>query len=411
MNIRKYLPSKLNSRGIYLDKSLPFLGKDVIKVFTGQRRVGKSYMLFQLAKFILKQDAKANIQYINKELDEFRSIRNDQDIMSYLQSRDTGVNNILMVDEVQEIECFEDALRSLLASKRWDIWVTGSNASMFSSDIAGKLSGRHVEIKIHSLSFLEFLDFHNFENSDENLAKYLKYGGLPYLINLELNDSIVFEYLKNIYSTILYKDIIQRHNVRNSRFLEDLVLFVADNTGSIFSSKSISDFLKSQGTNIPPNLVLEYMKHITDAFLLHQVKRSDLQGKRIFEVGEKYYFNDLGLRHAIKGFLPNDIGKIIENVILLHLKICNFEIYTGLEKDKEVDFVCRKNGNKIYIQAAYQISSDKVFGREYGNLQLINDNFPKYVVTMDPVKWDSYDGIQHVQLRDFLSNASCLDFI
>jgi hypothetical protein len=403
MNIKQYLPKDLNTRHIYLERSTLFIGKNIIKVFTGQRRVGKSYMLFQLAEMIFRQDSNANIQYINKELDEFRFIRDDHDLVKYLENLPKEKKSILMIDEVQEIDNFEDALRSLLASGLWDIWITGSNASMFSADIAGRLSGRYIEIKIHSLSFLEFLDFHHLENSDESLYKYMRYGGLPYLINLELSDHVVFEYLKNIYSTILYRDIIQRHNVRNSRFLEDLIFFAADNTGSIFSSKSISDFLKSQGTNIPPNLVLEYMKHVTEAFLLHQVRRSDIQGKRIFEVGEKYYFNDLGLRHAIKGFLPNDIGKIIENVIMLHLKICNYELNTGLEKDKEVDFVCNKEGKHIYVQATYQVSDEKVFTREFGNLQMIRDNYPKYVISMDPVKWDSYEGILHIQLREFLS--------
>jgi uncharacterized protein len=360
-------------------------------------------MLFQVAEAIKSLNATANIQYINKELDEFRFIRSDSELINYLESRSGEGNNILMIDEVQEIENFEDGLRSLLASKKWDLWITGRNASMFSSDIAGKLSGRHIEILINSLSFIEFIEFQGLTNSDEALIKYLRYGGLPYLMNVELSDNIAYEYLKNIYSTILFKDILQRHHLRNSRFLEDLILLAADNTGSMISAKRISDFLKAQGIRIPPNLVLEYLKYITDAFLLYMVRRSDLQGKRIFEIGEKYYFNDLGLRHSIKGFLPNDIGKIIENVIFLHLKNCDYQIYTGLDKGKEVDFVCIKGNAKIYIQAAYQISNDEVFRREFGNLEQITDNFPKYVVTMDPVKWDSYEGIKHVQLREFLS--------
>lgn len=403
MNVKKYIPDGLKTRQKYLDKSLAYLGKDIIKVFTGQRRVGKSYMLFQLANNILRKDPVANIQYINKELNEFKEIRNAQDLLNYLEDKKSSGPDYLMVDEVQDIENFEDALRSLLAEKKWDIWITGSNASMFSQDIAGKLSGRYIDLRIHSLSFAEFLDFHHLENSDDSLFKYLKFGGLPYLINLELTENIVFEYIRNIYSTILYKDIIQRHNIRNSRFLEDLVLFIADNTGSLFSAKSISDYLKSQGIRIPPNLVLEYMKHITDSYLLHLLKRSDLQGKKIFEIGEKYYFNDLGLRHAIRGFLPGDINKVIENAVLLHLKANDYEIYTGTEKDKEIDFICKRNGDRIYVQVAYQISDDKVFEREFGNLLLIKDNFPKYVVTMDAVKWDSYEGIQHVQLREFLT--------
>lgn len=403
MNIQEYLPSGRKTRRKYLDKSVAFLDKDIIKVFTGQRRVGKSYMLFQMAEFILQNNPQSNIQYINKELHEFREIRTGDDLLNYLENKSIQGKNYLMVDEVQEIENFEDALRSLLAEKRWDIWITGSNASMFSHDIAGKLSGRQIELPIHSLSYVEFLDFHQIEDSDEALLKYLKFGGLPYLIHLDLTEDVVYEYIRNIYSTILFKDIIQRHHIRNSRFLEDLITFIADNTGSLFSAKRISDYLKSQGSMIPPNLVLEYLKYITDSYLLYQSKRIDIQGKRIFEIGEKYYFNDLGLRHSIRGFLPNDINKVIENAIMLHLRACGYEIYTGVEKDREIDFVCRRMSEKLYIQAAYQITDDKVFQREFGNLLEVKDNFPKYVVTMDAVKWDSYEGIRHLQLREFLT--------
>jgi uncharacterized protein len=406
MNIQKYIPDTLKTRHKYLERSKSYLDKDIIKVFTGQRRVGKSYMLFQVADFILKNDAQANVQYINKELAEFREIKTDKDLMEYLENRLIDGKNYLMVDEVQDIENFEAALRSLLAERNWDIWITGSNAAMFSRDIAGKLSGRHIELPVHGLSYLEFLDFHQLEDSEDALMKYLKFGGLPYLIHLDLTEDIVYEYLRNIYSTILYKDIIQRHNIRNSRFLEDLITFIADNTGSLFSSKRISDYLKSQGSMIPPNLVLEYMKFITDSYLLHQSKRVDIQGKRIFEIGEKYYFNDLGLRHSIKGFLPNDINKVIENVIMLHLRAIGYEIFTGVEKDREIDFVCKRNSEKIYVQAAYQITDDKVFNREFGNLLAVKDNFPKYVVTMDSMKWDSYEGIKHLPLRTFLTSEN-----
>jgi len=404
MNITAYLPDELNTRQIYLDRSLAFAGKDIIKVFTGQRRVGKSYMLFQVARHLLGKDPDVNIQYINKELHDFRDLKNDRDLMAYLDNKAGSGFNCLMLDEIQDIEHFEDALRSLLAEKKWDIWCTGSNAAMFSGDIAGKLSGRYIEIQIHSLSYPEFLSFHHLESSDDSLLKFLKFGGLPYLIHLDLTEEIVYEYIRNIYGNILYKDLIQRYHIRNTRFLEDLVMFVADNTGSIFSAKSISDYLKSRNIKMPPNLVLEYINHLVESFLLYNVRRSDLEGKRIFEIGEKYYFNDLGLRHTIKGFLPGDTGKVIENAVLLHLTANNYEVFTGIEKDKEIDFICRKGNDRIYVQVAYQLSDEKVYEREFGNLLFVTDNFPKYVVTMDPVKWDSYKGIQHMQLSEFLTS-------
>jgi hypothetical protein len=342
------------------------------------------------------------VVFISKELPEFRFIKSGEDLLHFLVDKQISKNNYLFIDEVQEIEGFENALRSLLAQRKWDIWCTGSNASMLSKDIAGLLSGRAIEIKVNSLTYVEFTRFHNLENTDETLNKYLKFGGLPYLINLELNEPMVNEYLKGIYNSILFKDVVSRHGIRNTRFLENLVQFVADNVGSIVSAKKISDYLKSQGENMPPNLVLEYLSFLCDAFFTIKVKRADIKGKRFFEVGEKYFFEDIGLRNMVAKYRPADISKIIENVIFMHLQARGFQIFTGTLGNREIDFVCERNAERIYIQAAYLIPDEKVQDREFGNLLLIQDNYPKYVVSMDPVKWDSVKGIQHFQLREFL---------
>lgn len=402
MNASDYLPDSIIIRQRYLEKSLIYLDKEIIKIFVGQRRVGKSYLLFQLIKHLIQNRPGSNVVFISKELPEFRFIKSGEDLLHFLVDKQISKNNYLFIDEVQEIEGFENALRSLLAQRKWDIWCTGSNASMLSKDIAGLLSGRAIEIKVNSLTYVEFTRFHNLENTDETLNKYLKFGGLPYLINLELNEPMVNEYLKGIYNSILFKDVVSRHGIRNTRFLENLVQFVADNVGSIVSAKKISDYLKSQGENMPPNLVLEYLSFLCDAFFTIKVKRADIKGKRFFEVGEKYFFEDIGLRNMVAKYRPADISKIIENVIFMHLQARGFQIFTGTLGNREIDFVCERNAERIYIQAAYLIPDEKVQDREFGNLLLIQDNYPKYVVSMDPVKWDSVKGIQHFQLREFL---------
>lgn len=397
------LPDEIIKRNIYIEKAIPFIDKDIVKIFIGQRRVGKSYILFQLIRYISENIANANIIYINKELPEFKFINDDDDLLKYVAENQTTAKNYLFVDEIQEIIHFEKALRGLLVSGKWDIWCTGSNAELLSSDIAGVMSGRSIEIPVHSLSFTEFLEFHKLANDTVSLNLYLKFGGLPYLRNITLKEEIAYEYLRSIYATILYKDIITKYRIRNIRFIEDLVNFAADNTGSLVSSKKISDFLKSQKINIPPVRVIEYLKHLCNAFFLIKLQRSDLKGKRFFEIGEKYYFNDLGLRNAIIGYKPNDINKILENVVLLHLLSNGYKAFTGSIGVKEIDFVFEKNAHRIYVQVAYLISDDKVYEREFGNLKLIEDNYPKYVVSMDSINLGEEKGIIHLQLLQFLN--------
>jgi hypothetical protein len=397
------LPDQIINRNLYIDKAIPFIDKDIVKIFIGQRRVGKSYILYQLIRYISDNNANANILYINKELPEFKFIKDDVDLLKYVIENQTTAKNYLFVDEIQEIIHFEKALRGLLASGKWDIWCTGSNAELLSSDIAGVMSGRSVEIPVYSLTFTEFLEFHKLANDHLSLNLYLKFGGLPYLKNITLKEEIAYEYLKSIYNTILYKDILSKHKIRNTRFIEDLVNFAADNTGSLVSSKKISDFLKSQKINIPPVRVIEYLKHLCNAFFLIKLQRADLKGKRFFEIGEKYYFNDIGLRNAIIGFKPNDINKILENVVLLHLLSNGYKAFTGSIGVNEIDFVFEKNSQRIYIQVAYLISDDKVYEREFGNLKMIDDNYPKYVVSMDSINLGEDNGIIHIQLLEFLN--------
>lgn len=387
----------------YLKRIEPFIGKNLIKVFTGQRRVGKSYLLFQLMEEVKKRDSEAKILYINKEDLAFAHIRNADDLNAYvLQNKSADGKTYVFIDEIQDIENFEAALRSLLLDKNLDLYCTGSNANLLSSDIAGHLSGRYIKIPVYSLSYSEFLQFHQLEDSDDVLEKYLKFGGLPYLIHLSLEDPIVFEYLENVYSTILFRDVINRFSVRNTAFLEQLVLFLASNTGSLFSAKKISDFLKSQKINIAPNQVQTYIQHLTNAFLIHRVNRYDITGKRLFEIGEKYYFENLGIRNALWGYRPEDRGKILENVVYNHLLTENYKVQVGIIADNEIDFIAEKNGEKTYIQVALTLNEEKTIEREFGNLLKIKDNYPKLLITMDRFSGNTFEGVKVTDLRTFL---------
>jgi len=394
------------NRPVYIEKVRNYMYRQIIKVFVGQRRVGKSVLLKQISELVKNEKNNANIVFINKEDLAFEFISTYQDLVTYAENkRQFDVDNFLFIDEIQDIENFEKALRHFQSKEEWDIYITGSNSKLLSGELATFISGRYIEIKVNTLSYIEFIDFHNVADNNESLQKYIRYGGLPFLINLELTDDIIFDYLKNVYAAILYKDIITRHNIRNAGFLDKLILFLADNTGSIVSAKSINDFLKSQKIAISHNNILDYLNYLCEAFFLYKAKRHDLKGKKILEFGEKYYFEDVGIRHAIGRFKSEDINKIMENLVFIHLQINGFNVTVGKLQDKEIDFVAEKTGKRIYIQVAFSIPDEKVREREFGNLLLIKDNYRKIVVTLDEIQVDNYEGVEHLHLRKFLSES------
>lgn len=398
------IPKIIKQRDTYLARIKPFMRKTLVKVMVGHRRVGKSYILFQIMELILKEEADANIIYINKEDINFAAIKTCQDLNDYILSKSVDNRmNYIFVDEIQEIEDFRLAIRSLALDDNNDIYVTGSNSEIFSSDLANELGGRYIEFVIYSLSYLEFLDFHKLENTDESLEKYIHYGGLPYLIHLPMSEPVIMEYLKSIYSTILLKDVIQRNNIRNTVFLEQLVLFLAGNVGNLFSSKSISDFLKSQKVDISAYVVGEYAKALSDAFIVHRVGRYDIVGKKLFERGEKYYFENLGIRNVIAGYKFPDRAMRLENLVYNHLVYSGYDVKVGAMGSEEIDFVCQRNGETLYVQVTLELSKPETIEREFGNLLKIRDNYPKVVVSGEKSFENTYEGIEHIYIRDFLS--------
>ncbi len=391
-------------RNTYLEFIKAYIDKDVIKVFVGQRRVGKSYLMKMTANYLLERNPQANIIFIDKERYAFDQITDYHALISYVESKLLPTApNYLFIDEVQEISKFEKALRHFQNKKAADIYCTGSNAEILSGELATLLSGRYVSIKVNTLTYIEFLEFHGLNNSDESLFKYLKWGGLPFIRNLEKDDEVIFDYLSNILSTIVYKDVVNRYRIRNIEFFDRLIQYIAANTGNLISAKKISDYLRSQKTDISSKVVLTYLQYLQNAFLIYKLKREDVNSKKVFEINDKYFFEDWGLRNAILGLGFFSLPDILENVVFSHLNQLGYQVNVGVLKNKEIDFVARKRGDIIYVQVAYMITDPKVKEREFGNLHLIKDNYPKYVVSLDPVEIGTYKGIKHIHLRSFLS--------
>lgn len=398
---------ELVSRPNYYSKVEKFLGKGILIVLTGQRRVGKSYVMRELVQ--RKQIEDANVIYIDKEKTTFDFIANYRDLVAYIdEKRVPQKHTYILIDEVQEIEEFERGLRNYYDSPEIDIIVTGSNSDTLSSDLATLLSGRYVEIFIQGLSYEEFLVFHQLEDNDETLRKYINYGGLPGLRPMGLDDpEVIRQYLQGVYNTILVKDIVRRKKVRNVPFLENLIKYVGDNIGKPLSATNIQNYMTSNQNEVSKNLILKYLKATTEAFLVHNVTRYNLHGKKLLESNDKYYFGDVGLRNFIVGGRrANDIEKIVENLVYQHLIRLGYKVTVGQMYATEIDFVGTKGDDTIYVQASYLITEESTFEREFGNLKKINDNYPKYVISMTPFMDSSkYEGIIHVPLAKFLKKG------
>ncbi len=393
------------TRQNYLDKIERYIGKDVIIILTGQRRVGKSVIL-RLFRDKMSASAHANIIYIDKEKKEFDGIKTYQDLNAYIDKlRNKKKANFILIDEVQEIEDFEKSIRSYYEEPDVDIIITGSNSQMLSSDLSTRIGGRYKEIHIQALSYEEFMLFHQLPDTDDTLGQYIRFGGLPGLIKFGLNEQDVREYLSDVFHTALLKDVIMRNQIRNVTFLENFVRFLADNTGKLISANSIAKYMKSQGESITSTSVINYTKFLCDAYIIYDVQRYDIHGKRLFESNDKFYFEDHGIRNILAGGTrEGDIEKDIENIVYNHLIRLGYEVTIGQLQAGEVDFVCKKaSGQTAYVQVSYIIADKTTREREFGNLRNIKDNYPKYVISMTPLVSKSDDnGITHLHLRKFL---------
>lgn len=391
----------------YLTHIISHLNRGMMIILVGQRRVGKSFMLRQVRQWLEENHPESTTVYINKELRDFSHLTNSNKLYDYVAPKFAeGGDNYLLIDEVQDIEGYEDALRSLHAEDRCQIISTGSNAYIFSSELSTRLAGRYVEIPIYGLSYSEFLEFHNLSDSEESLNAYLRVGGLPGLRLYDINDEIlVRDYLQGVYNTIMMRDIIAREKIRNVPFMENLARFMADNIGKLISTNSIVKYMKSQGEKISEAVTSTYIDYLCKALIMMPVGRYDIHGKKLFELIYKYYFADHGLRNYLCGFnLRSSIENILENVVYIHLLVQGFSVKVGILRAGEIDFVATKGAKTLYVQVTYLLASEDTIEREFGNLAAIKDNYSKYVVSMDPVsgEFSEYPGIHHVHLREFL---------
>lgn len=396
------------TRQHYADKVDAWIGKGQIIVLTGQRRVGKSYILKDFVERH-KAEPQTNFIYINKERKKFDAVKTHEQLNAYIDEHMVeDAHNFILIDEVQEIECWEKSVRSYRMEDNTDIIITGSNSKMLSSELGTLIGGRYQEIYIQSLSYQEFLLFHGLKESDEALWKYLNYGGLPGLMQIGLDDEdLVWDYIKGVYHTVMLKDIVERNSIRNVAFLNTLLRYFADTIGKLNSLNNISKFMKSQGQDVAVKSIASYLGYFKDAYLLSTVDRFDIHGKKLLESNEKLYFGDIGLRNLIAGGeRQGDMEKILENVVYQQLLRMGYTVNVGQLRVGEVDFVCTKSNERIYVQVTYLIASEETEDREFGCLENIQDNYPKYVISMTPlVKKSDRQGIIHMGLREFLRNG------
>jgi predicted AAA+ superfamily ATPase len=391
----------------YLRRIGPFIDKPLIKAITGIRRCGKSTFLNLLMNELSGRGvSRKNIVYINKDSLEFDQIITYSELNDFVKTRFKGIRGkkYLFIDEVQEIQEWEKAAVSFLTNKTADIYITGSNAGLLSSDLASLLTGRYIEIKINTLAFAEFLKFRKKTSKDkeEEFRLFLKYGGFPGVHQMELNDEVISQYINSIYSTILLKDVVSRNQVRDVALLERIVRYITDNTGNITTAKGISNYIKSQHLSCSVDTVQSYIRWLTDAYLVFKASRFDIRGKRILELYEKYYPGDPGLIFSIHGNRPEDIAAKLENVVYLELLSRNYSVFTGKLYDLEVDFIAVRGNQKIYLQVTYLLHDKKVIEREFSSLAAIRDNFPKIVLSLDNFYEGGRDGIKWINLIDFL---------
>ena len=402
----------MTKRELYIEKIKPFIDKDIIKVLTGIRRSGKSVML-KLIMEELKQNKIDEKQFININFENLinRELTTADKLHEYILKKASEIKKkcYIFLDEIQEVKDWEKCINSLRVNEEYDfdIYITGSNAKLLSGELSTYLAGRYVEFVIYPFSFKEFLETLKSIQQDvstrEAFQKYVKFGGMPFLYNLAFEEEASLQYLKDIYSSIILKDITQRNKIRDTDLLERVISYLIINVGNNFSATSISKFFKSENRKVSVETILNYIKAAEESFLIYRVSRDDLIGKKVLNVNEKYYIADHGMREAILGSNQRDINQIFENIIYLELLRKGYTVRVGKVDNLEVDFVCTKGNEKIYVQVAYLLASSETIEREFTSLEKIDDNYPKYVISMDEFDM-SRNGIKHINIIDFLMN-------
>lgn len=393
-------------RELYLKKLLSLKDQPIIKVLTGMRRAGKSTLLDLLEEaFVAAGVPQAQIIHLNFEWMALDEIRDDHQLYALLQERMRGQQTVyLLLDEIQLVEHWERAVNSLFAERRADIYLTGSNAKLLSSEIATLLAGRYALIEVYPLSFREYLTFlpKAEREADAAFQRYLQYGGLPIVPGMPQDEDLIQTVLSGIYNTVLMKDIVQRNAVRDPDLLERIVRFLAAHVGSAVSTSKISGYLTSQGRKTSPTTIDNYLKMLSDAFIFYRADRYDIKGKQYLKTQEKYYIVDIGLRNALLGFHGGDYGHILENIVYLELRRRGYEVGVGKLGTLEVDFVATKPGRKVYYQVSASILDEMTRARELAPLRKIPDQYEKVILTMDRTFVKDFDGIRNVNIIDFL---------
>ena len=397
----------------YINEIKKFINKPIVKVITGMRRSGKSIILKLLSQELIENGVeKENIIEINFESLMFSELTEFKKLYIYIMEKAQELQGkvYIFLDEIQEVEHWEKAINSLMVDLDCDIYITGSNANLLSSELATYIAGRYVEIKVYPLSFKEYIEFAKVENPSQTLSneeyfeQYLKFGGLPAIHNFDYDKDTIYQYLEDIYNSVLLKDVIARNGIRDIELLERIVLYVLDNIGNTFSAKNISDFLKSQGRKLSRETVYNYLKALENAYIISRVQRYDIKGKSILETQEKFYLTDLGLRHTKLGYRANDIAGYLENIIYLELLRRKYTVNIGKLGTKEIDFIGTLRDEKLYIQVTYLLASPETIEREFSPLKSVQDNYPKYVLSMDNLENYNIDGIIREKIIDFLLN-------
>ena len=395
-------------REMYMKRIRPFFGTDLIKVMTGIRRCGKSVML-ELIKEELEESGvgAAQIISINFEDLNYAHLLTAKALYDEIAERTGEINGkvYLFFDEIQEVKDWEKCINSLRVSLDCDIYITGSNANLLSGELSTYLGGRYVEFVIYPFSFAEFLEMYRTIAPDKTIRecfqKYLVSGGMPYLANIRYEDAPSRLYLHDLFNSVQLKDIVRRNKIRDVDLLERILTYTIANVGTTFSATSLAKFLRNEKRTVSPETILNYIKYCCDAYLFYRIKREDLQGKKILASNEKYYIADHGIREAVFGGNMRDINLVLENIVYLELLRRDYKVTVGKVGDKEIDFVCDKHGEKLYVQVAYLLAHDETVQREFGVYDHIRDNYPKYVVSMDELDM-SRNGIKHCNIRDFL---------